>query len=103
LKAEQSLIEHKPKPKPEIEEEEVDEDIPTLTVGDEQEAISEEQEVSGLEDARPEENIVDAEEDQGDEVVEDSVVLKQLKKYWSMADLYEKELFIDWLKSRKEI
>ena len=92
---ERALIEHKPKPKQEVEEEsEMDEDVPPF---------SEEQEVSGLEDARPEENIVDVEEDQGGEVVEDSVILKQLKKYWAMADSYDKELFIDWLKSRKEI
>jgi hypothetical protein len=54
--------------------------------------------IDGLPMARPEENIVNGEENEQDEIIEDSVVLKQLKKYWAMADSYDKELFINWIK-----
>jgi hypothetical protein len=35
--------------------------------------------------------------DEEPEEIEDTPVLKQLKKYWEMADLYEKETFLDWI------
>lgn len=60
-----------------------------------------EQVINGLEMARPEENIVDGEKEEQDEIIEDSVVLKQLKKYWAMADSFDKELFIKWVKEEK--
>lgn len=35
--------------------------------------------------------------------IEDTPALKQLKKYWEMADQHEKELFLEYLKEKREL
>jgi hypothetical protein len=40
------------------------------------------------------------EADQAEEV-EDTPILKQLKKYWNMADKFEKQTFITWVKEER--
>ncbi len=52
--------------------------------------------VEGLAMARPEENIVQEKFEETEP--EDTPIIKQLKKYWGMANIYEKELFMGYLK-----
>ena len=58
--------------------------------------------VEGLAMARPEENIVEG-EFEDDTEPEEPLTVRKLKQYWEIADKYEKEIFLDWLKARKEI
>ena len=48
-------------------------------------------EMEGKEPREPEEQ----------EEIEDTPVIKQLKKYWAMADAYEREIFINWIKEEE--